>query len=148
MGIWDKLTSGVQKHLDKKREEREWMEGLQREAQAHEKIIFEKQFKEDALKVAQSKAKKDAAKLSGLQKLRALNRARRLTEPGQGDTLFSKISQFTQKNIKNREENLKRTEELRQAATKMRKDDMKERVTTRDNNITRRKPFGQSNWKM
>ncbi len=139
MGIWENLTSGVKNHFEKKKEERKWMEGLQREASAQQKILFEEQFKKNALEVGRRKAKKDAEKLSGLQKLRAINRASRLTESGQNENLFSKLSQFTQKNIARREENLKRTEMIRKEADKIKNSTQK--------TIPLRKPFGQSTWK-
>ncbi len=145
MGIWESLTSGVKNHFDKKKEEREWMENLQREANAQQKILFESEFRKNALEVAKAKAKKDAANLSGLQKLRAMNRARNLTNSGQNENLLSKLSQFTQKNIAKREENLKRTAELREAAEKMKNNPITNKPGM---TIPKRKPFGSSNWKM
>lgn len=145
MGVFESLKNSVQGYFDKKREDREFVERLQREADAQKKILFEEEFKKNALEVAKAEAHKNAAKLSGLQKLRAMNRARRLTEPGQGQGMFSKLSEYTQKNIAKREENIKRTAELRDAGKKMREEKLAEQQKTRQERMAQRevkKPFG------
>ena len=109
---------------ERKRVEKEELATMQREVDFQAKIEFQKKFKEDALKVAISRAKKDAAKKSGIQKLVALNRAKRLQEPGSKDpsNFFNKFSAYTQKNMARRDENIKRTEEMREAARKMKEE--------------------------
>lgn len=109
---------------EKKRLEKEEMAKMQREVDFQAKIEFQKKFKEDALKVAISKAKKDAAKKSGIQKLVALNRAKRLQEPGANNPsdFFNKFSSYTQRNLARTEENKKRTAEMREAAREMREE--------------------------
>ncbi len=140
MGILDTIKSGIQDHFDKKKEEREMMERLQREARASQILLFEEQFKKNALEVAKAKAHQDAAKLSGLQKLRATNRASRLTETGGNPgSWFSKLSEHTQKNLAQREENLKRTKEMRETAKKMREDSMAKRIKERQERMGNRK---------
>ncbi len=83
MGILNNFKEGIQSHFDKKKEERQMMDKLRKEAEMQQRILFEEEFKKNALLVAKAKAKKQAASLSGLQKLRAMNRARNLTETGQ-----------------------------------------------------------------
>jgi len=148
MSIFDNIKAGVQNHFKKQKEEREWMENLRREAEAQRRLTFEEEFKKNALEVAKAKAKKDAANLSGLRKLRAMNRARRLTEHGQGENLLSKFSAYTQKNLAQRDENIKRTAELREAGKSMQKEKLATNIKEREQRMANRKPFGQSNWKM
>ena len=53
--------------------------------------------------------------------MRAMNRARNLTQSGSDPgSVFSKFSSYTQKNLAKREENLKRTEEMREEGKKIR----------------------------
>jgi len=132
------LKEKFQESQEQKRIEKEELARMQREVDFQKKQIFEDEFKKGALEVAKAQAKKDAAKLSGLQKLRALNRARRLTESGADNptNMFSKLSQYTQRNIAKREENIKRTEEMREAGKKI----------SQENKMTQpqRKPFQPS----
>jgi len=148
MGVWDTIKSGFKKHFDKKKEEQEMMDRLRLEARMQQQQIFEEEFKKNALEVAKAKAKKQAANLSGLQKLRALNRARNLTESGQNPSSFlSKLAEYTQKNLAKREENLKRTAELRAMAKQMREQKLAERQAGRINKSAY-PTLGHSTWKM
>ncbi|HEC39510.1 hypothetical protein LCGC14_0538390 [marine sediment metagenome] len=119
--LFDNLKEKIQKNQEKKRLEKEDFARMQREVDFQRKQIFEDEFKKNALEVAKAQAKKDAAKLSGLQKLRATNRARNLerAETGNPMSMFSKLSEYTQKNMARRDENLKRTEEMRSTAKQM-----------------------------
>lgn len=146
MGILDSIQASFKRSFDKKRESREMMERLQAEAKASGLVVFKEEFRKNALEVEKAKAKKEAATLSGLRKLRAMNRARRLTEPS--NSFMSKFSGFTQANIARREENIKRTTELREAAKKMREDDKVKREQGRATNIARSSGFGKSTWRM
>ncbi len=139
MGFLDSIKNSFQSHLDKKQEQKEFEERLRFEASIQEKQIFEQEFKKNALEVARSRAMKDAAEKSGLQKLRATNRARRLTESGDTNqgTMFSKLSAMTQRNMANREQNLKRTKEMRDTAKKMREDRLQKQVNDRQENAFR-----------
>lgn len=149
MTIIDGIKNGFKKHFDKKKEEREMLEKLQLEAEMQRRTMFQQEFKENALEVARAKAKQDAAKLSGLQKLRATNRARRLTQDGQNPgSSFSKLSEYTQKNLARTEENKKRTQEMRETAKKMREDRLAEQQKLRAGRTTNgvSKPFGNSSF--
>ena len=103
------------------------MDNLRKEAEAQGRIEFERRFKKNSLEVVRAKAKKDALKLSGLQKMRAINRARNLTEAGNSGSAFSKFSEYTQKNLQRTEENKKRTEEMRKEGAKMRGEELAKR---------------------
>jgi len=109
---------------ERKRIEKEELAQMQRQVDFRAKQVFQEEFEKNALKVAISRAKKDAAKKSGIQKLQAQNRLRRLQEPGSNDpsNFFNKFSSYTQKNLARTEENKKRTAEMREAAEKMREE--------------------------
>jgi len=143
MNFLEVIKDKVQSHLDKRKEEQEMMDRLRLEASLQKKQIFEEEFKKNALEVAKREAKKSAAEMSGLKKLQAINRARRLTETGQSPgSFFEKFSEYTQKNIAKRQENLKRTAELREQAQKM-----KEKKVNSPPGIERRKPFSPTGFK-
>jgi len=142
MGFLGTIQRSFKEYSDKKKEERDMMERLRLESKIQKQQIFEDEFKKNALEVAKSEAKKSAAEKSGLQKLRAMNRARRLTESGNSGSIFSKLSQYTQKNIAKREENMKRTNELREAGKKMREENLAEQRRLREERMVGRKPFG------
>lgn len=133
MGLLDSFKAGIQNHFNKRKEEREMIEKLQLEAKIQEKQTFEEEFKKYAKDVAISKAKKDAARLSGYQKLKAANRLRNLQRTDMATPMgfFEKIQVHTQKNLARREENLKRTTELREIAKKEREKRMLNRPIPR-----------------
>ena len=120
------------------------------EAEQERKRVFEEQYKKDVRDVAIRNAQKQAAEMSGLQKLRAVNRARRLQEgdPEQPN-FFRKFSEYTQKNLAKREANLQRTKEMRETAQKMKEERLIKQQEAREDRIGRtqaRKPFGRTSW--
>ncbi len=131
------LKQKFQDHLNRKEEEKREMERMQREIDFERKRVFQEEFKKNALEIAIGQAKKDAASKSGLQKLRSLNRLRRLNEPNATDpaNFFANFSAYTQRNLAKREENLKRTKVMREEAKKIREEDMKKRMEQRQNRI-------------
>ncbi len=140
MGFFDTIKGSIKNQIDRRKEEREHMQRMQLEVDVQRRQIFEERFKKDALEVAKAQAYKDAAEKSGLQKLRAASRARNLTQnnnipPG---SFFEKLRDYTQKNIARREDNLKRTEMMRENAEKIKN----ERVVNKK--IGTRKPFERS----
>ncbi len=146
MGFFDSISSGIKNHFDKNREQREMMDGLQKEADAQRLVAFRDQFAIDAKEVAIAQAKRDAAELSGLQKLRAANRARNLSHGGpEPGTFFEKLSDFTKKNKARMNENIKRTAEIRGIADKDRKDVLSKRIAQRESRLG---PRRISTWKM
>ncbi len=116
------LKQKFRERLDRKEAERLEIEKMQREVDFEKSRVFQEEFKKNSLKIAIGQAKKDAASKSGLQKLRATNRLRRLKEPGSTNpgNFFANFSEYTQRNLAKREENLKRTEALREEAKKIR----------------------------
>jgi len=145
MSVLKSISDGVQSYFDKRNEDREVMDNLRHEAEAQKRLIFEEEFKKNALEVAKAEAKKEAAEKSGLQKLRAMNRTRRLNEiKDPSNSIFGKLGEYTQKNLARREENLKRTHELREAAKKMREEKLREQQQQRQERIAGssiKKPF-------
>lgn len=147
MTFFDRVKSGVSNYFDKRKAQKEELEQIQKEVDAEARQIFTKEFKENALQVAKAKAYKDAAQKTGLQKLRAINRVRRLNESGSPPgSFFSKLSEYTKKNLAKREENLERTKVMREEANKIRQETanqrIEKRIPTKPNN------FRQCNWKM
>lgn len=121
--IFENIKEKFKESAERKRLEKEELEHMQREVDFQRKQVFQEEFKKNALEVAKAKAKKEAAEKSGLQKFRAMNRARNLEKSGQSpDNFFTKFSEYTQRNLAKREENLKRTEEMRNEAKKMREE--------------------------
>ncbi len=145
MGILESIKSGIEGHFEKRKEDQEFMDNLRRESEAQKRLIFEEEFRKNALEVAKAEAKREAAQKSGLQKLRATNRLRRLNEVKESpDSFFGKLSSYTHRNIANREANLKRTEELRETAKKIREDNLTEQKRLRQERMIKsnsRKPF-------
>lgn len=150
MGLFDSIKGAVSGHFDKKKEEQELFDNVQKEAQAIRMKTLEEEFRKNATEVAISTAKKDAAQKSGLQKLRALNRARNLTNPQEPKgSFFENLSEYTHKNIARREENLSKTEMLRKEADKMRKEKQAKQVSEREKRMANRNStgFNKSSWK-
>ncbi len=122
MSLWDNISKGFKQTFDKRRDEREQLQRLQREANQIRSAAFEEEFRMNSLEAARIRARKDAMRLSGLAKLQALDRSTRLNEPS--NSWFGKLAVRTQKNLQRRDENLKRTAILRAEAKKMRDDRM------------------------
>lgn len=120
MGFFESIKESFAGHFEKQKEEREMMERLRKEQDMQQRLAFERQFKIDAKEVAIAKAKRDSAKLSGLQKLRAEKRVRDLEKPNNNNEGFmKKFQEYTQKNIANREENISMTQKTREDAQKL-----------------------------
>ncbi len=153
MSIFDTAREKIREHLEKSRQDREKMEELHKEVDRERQKIFEEQFKKNSLEVAKKKAYKDAAQKSGIQKLRAETRVRRLNEQSSAPepgTWREKMRDYTAKNIARREENLKRTEEIRSEAEKIKLQRLNKTPQNRssgafgNSTLASRKP----NWKM
>lgn len=125
--------------MEKKRQDREMMEQLQKEAKAHQLIVFQEEYRKNSFEVAKARAKKDAASKSGLQKLRAVNRAQRLSEPSNMNSFFSKFSAYTQNNLAKKEENMKRTELMKSTAKQIRESNLEKNRKDRESRMVNRK---------
>lgn len=120
--VFGSLKDKVQTHFDKKQIEKEEMAKMQREADFHRQQTFKEEFRKNSLEIAIGRAKKDAAKASGMQKLRAENRLRNLNKknPSSPGGFLEKFQSYTQSNMARREENIKKTEMLREEGRKIR----------------------------
>ncbi len=121
MNILKSIGDKISEHFEKKRQEQEEFEAMRRQAQFEERIAQEQKEKRDALKRAREEAIRTAKNKTGIQRLRALNRASRLTESNPG-TLFSTLSQRTQENLKRTEENIRRNQRIRLEAKRLREE--------------------------
>lgn len=149
MSVFSSISDGIKNHFDKNRERREMMEQLQRDADNQRLITFKEEFGKNAKEVAIAQAKKDAAELSGLRKLRATNRARNLShQVPQPGTFFEKMSDWTKKNKARMHENLARTAELRATAEKERREKLQGKITERESRMDRNKMFGSPRLRM
>lgn len=132
MGFFDGIKEGIQNHFDRKQKDKEMLENLRKEAAMQEQVAFEKAFREDARKVAVARAKKDAARLSGLQKMQAQNRLRNLNKMDRKpDSIMTKFAAYTQQNMAKREENLKANKERQEDARKVREERLDKMRTTK-----------------
>lgn len=146
MGFFNSVVEQIQEKFqesaERKRQEKEMMHRLRKEAEAQRILAFEDAFRENAKRVAISQAKKDAARLSGIQKLRASERVRRLQDIDRDNpNVFQKLSIFTQKNLARRESNLKRTEERRKLAEGMKRERLEKLQKERENRISRKNGY-------
>ncbi len=153
MGMFDSIREKIRESFEQKKKDRLRMEELRKEAELERRKIFEQQFKIDAIEVAKSKSKEDAAKLSGLQKLRAGTRLRRLNDSSNAPppgSFFEKMRDYTSKNIARREENLVRTKNARDDAEKMKAEREAKKGLQRQSSMARlgSRGFGNSTWKM
>lgn len=141
------LQEKFRESQQKKKEEQEFLRRLQLQAEAEKRIIFEEEFKKDARLVALAQAKKEASEKSGLQKLRATDRLRRLQKQSGDDTsFFGRLGAYTRKNLARREENLKLTAERRKIAQEMKEENFRKQQELRNQRLARAtggKQFGR-----
>jgi len=144
--IFDSIKEGITNHFERRKQDREMMERLQKEADMQRRIVFQQEYRKNALEVATAQAKKDAASKSGLQKLRAMNRVRNLEKSNPEDTgnFFQKLSVYTQKNIARREENLEKTEMMRSEAQKIKNNNLQKKPFQRNGTMNKVKPLAFS----
>ncbi len=155
MSFWESIKQEFTDRAEKKKEDADLIHRLRLEAEVERRRIFELEFKKNALEVAKSKAKEEAAESSGLKKMRSMNRLRNLEKvEGQPQNMFEKLGEFTRRNVARREENMKRTAEMRAIAGEG-KAKSTESPTFRKPfegkqlvPVTNRKAFGSSTWKM
>ena len=119
MGLFGNISKTVKSYVDQKASDRKFEEQLEKEARAREKEIYAEEYRKNSLEAAKIKAHRDAYERSGLAKLRAINRSHDLDNGKPTINRLDKLREYTQANIKRREENLKRTNELREAGKNM-----------------------------
>ncbi len=117
MSFLDSIKESFEDRSQKRKEEKELVDRMHLEAEVIRKQTLEDEMRKNVKELAIGKAKRDAAELSGLKKHRAENRLRNLQNPQTGVGFFSKLAEYTQRNIAKREENLRRTEEKKQQVT-------------------------------
>ncbi len=133
------MKQGFSSIFEKRRLERERQESLQRQFAEEEKRAFDIAFKQQIKKVAMIKAQRDAAQLSGIAKLRAVNKVENLNNPQPQLPALQKLRDLTERNIARREVNLERTKKLKEASDQMKQQKDMERQMKRG---LPRKPFG------
>ncbi len=148
MEFLNNIANGVKGYFDKKAEEREIFDKLQKEAEMQRRQIFIEEFKKNSLEVAKQAAQNDALHKSGLAKLRARNRMIQLEKQGQEPgTVFSKLAEYTQKNIARRQENLRRTELMKQEVQLQQTDNREKKLVYNEPPFANKRAFGRSTWR-
>ena len=141
MGIFDSIKNSVQEHFDKKKQDRAFEERIRLETAVQKKQTYEEDYRKHSLEIAKAQAHREAAEKSGMAKLRAQSRSRRLNEdriePG---SFFEKLRDLTQKNKARTEANLKRTAEMREMGKKIQADRLNHKPL--GNRPFVNKPFG------
>jgi hypothetical protein len=134
--IKNSLSNKFREKSERKKQEQEILRRMRLEADEYRRQKFEEHFKENAFKVAEEQAKREAEKASGIKKLIAQERLMNLqSNQGQPQGALSKLSAYTQRNRFRREMNMKKTKERSQMAKRMRDKDMMDRQIKRIENI-------------
>lgn len=114
MKFLEKLKQEWDAKREKRRADQAVIDRYKLEADIEAKKAFQEEYRKHIKTIAIGKAKKDAARKSGIMKQRAQQRVRNLQDPrSESKDLFSRLGEYTQRNIARREENLKRTAETR-----------------------------------
>lgn len=147
MGFFSKTLDNIQQKFressERKRQDKEMMDRLRKEATMHHQVEFEKSFRENARNVAIARAKKEAAKASGYQKLKAQERLSRLKQSDANEPMnvFAKLRDHTQRNMARRDENMQRTEDRMKVAKEIRDKKLVDQQNLRSGRVNRNK-FG------
>ncbi len=114
MKFLDKLKQEWEVRAEKRKADQAIIDRFKLDAEIAGKAAFQEEYRKHIKNIAIGKAKKDAARKSGIMKQRAQQRVRNLQDPrSESKDFFSKFAEYTQRNIARREENLKRTAETR-----------------------------------
>lgn len=121
----DRAKEKIKGSYDKRQEEKEFEEKLRREQRLLERIELERELKVQALEVAKIKAKKDAERLTGLGKLRAIKRVQNLEENKK--PALGRFSEYINRNLARREKNMKNTKQIREEVGRMKEEKSQQR---------------------
>ena len=116
MKIFDKIKESIAGSMQKRKEEREYMESLQVQARVEQKRIFEEEYRKKALEMAKVKAMSDAERLTGYRKFQAINRVVNLEQGANAPGGLSKLAEYTQRNLARTQQRMEKTKVLREAA--------------------------------
>lgn len=135
MGILGSLKSSLQSSFDRKREEREYEERIRKESeiQRMQEVGLQNRQREREMAIAQ--AKMDINRKFGIERLRAINRVNTLTDPNSSVSGFSKLSEYTQKNKARAAMNIQKTQEMREAAKRLREERLAQEKFLREQRI-------------
>ena len=91
---------------------------IELEARAEQERVFREEYRKHLIEKAKIQAERDAVNKSGIAKMRAINQKYSSDKPR--PNFFNKLSEYTKANIARREANMKRSSELRKAASQIR----------------------------
>jgi hypothetical protein len=138
MGIVNEIRQSIAGTLDRRNQEREEFDRMQKEIAFQRKQAAMEQLKEKNLHASIDYAKKSYRQSSGFNKLRAVNREINIRHPEDNPNGYlGKLSQYTQNNIAIRERNLEKTRRLREEARRLREDRMSKRIQERQLRLMR-----------
>lgn len=140
MSFLDNIGEAIKNQVERRRQERERIDSMRREMEAQRFLEREQQSKMTAADIAQNRILRDTSEKQGIQRLRAINRASINPDLNEG-SFYNKLSDYTRKNIARREENIRKTQRLRDEARKMREQQLKERQMERDQRMKRASHF-------
>jgi hypothetical protein len=118
MTFLQSIGESIKGVFNKRSEEKIVYDRVKQEQEGERRQVQETAFKESILRAEKIKAEQDAGKLSGLAKLRAIKKKHSGDRPK--SEFFENMSAKIANNRARREENLKRTAELRKAAQESR----------------------------
>lgn len=122
------LRDRVKDFFNKRSESRKQEEAFRADIDREEQEIFRREYKKNALKAAQIRAKREAYEKSGLAKLRAISQANAPTSSL--SNRYQKLKEYRQANLLRREQNIKKTKAMQAAAKEMRQKRLLKNRTT------------------
>lgn len=119
-GIISSVKGRIQHYFDERAEQQEQQDKLDKEVRDEERRLYAQEYRKNALEAARLRARREALEKSGLAKLRAVNDIHNLKNNKPRKGFLQDLSEYTKANLKRREENLRKTEEMRKAAMEQR----------------------------
>ncbi len=142
MSLFDSIKESINRGIQKRKQNRDKFDSMQTEQRFEEMLSFDQESKRRSLIEANRIVEEDSRNLQGVQKLRAMNRVGRLTEPS--SPRFGSLSEITQRNKARTRDNIERTKRMRAEAKRMQQEKLDQRVAEREARMVRnntRKPF-------
>lgn len=140
MGIFGSISEAITGKLDKRSQEREEYERMQKEISFQKQQAAMERMKDMNLHASKTQARNQYNQSSGFGRLRAVNRELNLKHPEEvPNNRFSKLSEYTQKNIATREANLEKTRRLREEATRIKMERNNQKLMGREMNMLKNK---------
>lgn len=138
MSLVDSIRNSIIGRIDKRNQELEEFDRMQKELafQRQQQVI--ENLKSKNFSTSKQIARQEYKNSSGFNRLRAVNREINIRHPEQvPNNAFSRLSEYTQKNLANRERNLEKTKIMREEARRLREERVAKRNMERQNRMIR-----------